>query len=155
MKRSSSTSGFILPVTVFLLFVCSVAIAAVLGYVAFTTRMTAVHLGNSVCRLAAQSAIEAAKSEIYNTFYQYSGDSAVRIGTMTGTAFGWVVIPEGCVKLGNSCFADCSGLLLVSIPDSVAVIGDNAFGSGVILLTADDSDAAAWADANGIVHFSP
>ncbi len=89
MKRSSSISGFVLPVTVFLLFLCSVAMAAVLGYVAFTTRMTAVHLGNSVCRLAAQSAIEAAKSEIYNTFYQYSGGSSVRIGTMTGTAFDW------------------------------------------------------------------
>ena len=81
--------GFVLPVTVFLLFICSVAISAVLGYVAFTSRMTAVHLGNSVCRLAAQSAIEAAKREIYSTFYQYSGGSAVRIGTMTGTAFDW------------------------------------------------------------------
>ena len=89
MKRTSSIRGFVLPVTVFLLFICSVAISAVLGYVAFTTRMTAVHLGNSVCRLAAQSAIEAAKSEIYSTFYQYSGGSAVRIGTMTGTAFDW------------------------------------------------------------------
>ena len=89
MKRSSSINGFILPITVFLLFICSVALAAVLGYVAFTTRITAVHLGNSVCRLAAQSAIEAAKSEIYNTFYQYSGGSSVRIGTMTGTAFDW------------------------------------------------------------------
>ena len=89
MKRSSSIRGFVLPVTVFLLFICSVALAAVLGYVAFTTRMTAVHLGNSVCRLAAQSAIETVKSEIYNTFYQYSGGSAVRIGTMTGAAFDW------------------------------------------------------------------
>ena len=89
MKSPSSRHGFVLPVTVFLLFICSVALAAVLGYVAFTTRMTAVHLGNSVCRLAAQSAIEAAKNEIYNTFYQYSGGSAVRISTMTGTAFNW------------------------------------------------------------------
>ena len=89
MKRSSSTNGFVLPITVFLVFICSVALAAVMGYVAFTTRMTAVHLGNTVCRLAAQSAIEAAKSQIYSTFYQYSGGSAVRIGTMTGTAFDW------------------------------------------------------------------
>ena len=93
MKRTSSIRGFVLPVTVFLLFICSVAISAVLGYVAFTTRMTAVHLGNSVCRLAAQSAIESAKNAIYNTFYQYSGGSAVRIGMMTGTTFEWFNTP--------------------------------------------------------------
>ena len=76
MKRSSSIRGFVLPVTVFLLFICSVALAAVLGYVAFTTRMTAVHRGNSICRFAAQSAIEAAKRDIYKAFYSYSGSTA-------------------------------------------------------------------------------
>ena len=89
MKKISPKFGFILPTAICLLFVCSLAIAAVLSYVSFTTRMTAIHLGNSVCRLAAQSAIEAAKRDIYKAFYAYSGGSSVRIGTMTGTAFDW------------------------------------------------------------------
>ena len=87
--RRRNPDGFILPTAIILLAVCSLAISAVLGYVAFTTRMTDVHLGNSVCRLAAQSAIESAKRDIYKTFYNYSGGSSVRIGTMTGTAFDW------------------------------------------------------------------
>jgi len=88
MKRRN-TYGFILPTAIFLLAVCTLTLAVVIGYVAFTTRMTDIHLGNSVCRLAAQSAIEAAKRDIYKTFYNYSGGSSVRIGTMTGTAFDW------------------------------------------------------------------
>ena len=60
-KKISPRHGFILPTAIILMFVCSLAIAAVLSYVSFTTRMTAVHLGNSACRFAAQSAIESAK----------------------------------------------------------------------------------------------
>ena len=89
MNRRRSQSGFVLPMTLILLVVSSLALTAIMGYVAFTTRMTAIHLGNTRCRLAAQSAIEMAKSEIYRAFYQYSGGSSVRIGTMNGNAFNW------------------------------------------------------------------
>ena len=88
MKKHVSKCGFILPTAIVLLAVCTIAIGAVLSYVSFTTRMTAIHLGNSVCRLAAQSAIEAAKRDIYKTFYSYSGSSA-RVGLMSGYAFNW------------------------------------------------------------------
>ena len=88
MKENSPRHGFILPTAICLLFVCSLAIAAVLSYVSFTTRMTAVHLGNSACRFAAQSAIESAKSDIYRAFYSYSGSTA-RVGLMSGNAFSW------------------------------------------------------------------
>jgi hypothetical protein len=74
---------------IILLLAGSLAVASVFGYVVFTARMTDIHLGNSICRLAAQSAIEAAKRDIYKAFYNYSGGSSVRIGTMTGTAFNW------------------------------------------------------------------
>ena len=111
MKRTGR-HGFILPMAVILLAVTSLILAAVMGYVAFTTRMTDVHLGNSVCRLAAQSAIEAAKRDIYKAFYAYSGGSSVRIGTMTGTAFDWfdnlstlnnLVVPPGGTTNINGC----------------------------------------------------
>ena len=88
-EKHRNAGGFVLPMAIILLAVSTITLAALMGYVSFTTRMTAIHLGNSVCRLAAQSAIEAAKSEIYRTFYAYSGGSSVRIGTMTGTAFNW------------------------------------------------------------------
>ena len=88
MKKTSPKYGFILPTAIILMFVCSLAIAAVLSYVSFTTRMTAVHRGNSICRFAAQSAIEAAKRDIYKAFYAYSGSSA-RVGLMSGYAFNW------------------------------------------------------------------
>ena len=88
MKKISPHNGFILPTAIFLLVVCSLAIAAVLSYVSFTTRMTSIHCGNSVCRFAAQSAIEAAKRDIYRAFYTYSGSTA-RVGLMSGNAFNW------------------------------------------------------------------
>ena len=88
MKKTSPKYGFILPTAIILMFVCSIAIAAVLSYVSFTTRMTAVHLGNSACRFAAQSAIESAKQRIYKGFYSYSGSTA-RVGLMSGNAFSW------------------------------------------------------------------
>ncbi len=103
MKRDSSQNGFILPTTIFLLVVCSIAILSVLSYVSFTTRMTSIHLGNSICRLAAQSAIESAKRNIYRTFYAYSGGSSVRIGTMTGNAFNWFdTYSQGTGPVGSS-----------------------------------------------------
>ena len=103
MKRDSSQNGFILPTTIFLLVVCSIAILSVLSYVSFTTRMTSIHLGNSICRLAAQSAIESAKRDIYRTFYAYSGGSSVRIGTMTGNAFNWFdTYSQGTGPVGSS-----------------------------------------------------
>ena len=81
--------GFILPLTIILLVICSLALGIALKYMSFATQMTRVYLNDSVCRLAAQSAIESAKRDIYKAFYAYSGGSSVRIGTMTGTAFDW------------------------------------------------------------------
>lgn len=88
MNKISPRHGFILPTAICLMLVCSLMIAAVISYVSFTTRMTAIHLGNSVCRFAAQSAIESAKRDIYKAFYAYSGRTA-RVGLMSGNAFSW------------------------------------------------------------------
>ena len=85
----NSKHGFILPLTIILLVICSLALGIALKYMSFATQMTRVYLNDSVCRLAAQSAIESAKRDIYKAFYAYSGGSSVRIGTMTGTAFDW------------------------------------------------------------------
>ena len=81
--------GFVLPTTIFLVFVCAISLAAVFSYVSFTTRMTQIHLGNSHCRLAAQSVIEVMKRDVYKSFYSYTGGGAIKIGLLSGVAFQW------------------------------------------------------------------
>ena len=81
-------NGFVLPMAIILLFVASVVIAAVLSYAAFTTRITDIHLGNTICRLAAQSAIEEAKINIQSNFSNYAVSSAnQQIDLLTGRTF--------------------------------------------------------------------
>ena len=38
-----------------------------------------------------------------------------------------LIIPEGCVSIGRSIFWKCKGLKKVEIPESVKIIGNNAF----------------------------
>ena len=79
-------AGFILPMAIILTSVCAISLAAVFSYVSFTTRMTQVHLGNTQCRLAAQSAIENAKEAVFKAFYSYttSGNGTIKIGLING-----------------------------------------------------------------------
>ena len=82
-------AGFILPMAIILTSVCAISLAAVFSYVSFTTRMTQVHLGNTQCRLAAQSAIESAKEAVFKAFYSYttSGNGTIKIGLINGNSF--------------------------------------------------------------------
>ena len=91
MNRSAlqKRAGFVLATTVFLTAICALTLLAVFSYVAFTTRMTQIHLGNTQCRLAAQSAIEVIKKDVYKNFYSYTGGGAIKIGLLSGTAFQW------------------------------------------------------------------
>lgn len=88
MKLGPS-KGFVLPTTLIMLLVCTILLGAVIGYVSNATRQTSILAGNSVCRLAAQSALEDAKTTIYNAFFSYSGGSMVKVGLMTGQSFDW------------------------------------------------------------------
>ena len=88
-RPHNSKSGFVLMMTILLVGVCSIALAAVYTYVSFTTRMTQIHLGNSQCRLAAQSVIEITKKDVHNAFYQHSGRGAGQLGLLSGSAFEW------------------------------------------------------------------
>ena len=38
-----------------------------------------------------------------------------------------ISIPDGMISLGAGCFANCSGLTSISIPDSITSLGDNCF----------------------------
>ncbi|MCQ2390243.1 MAG: hypothetical protein MJ240_02365 [Kiritimatiellae bacterium] len=101
-------AGFILPMAIILTSVCAISLAAVLSYVSFTTRMTQVHLGNTQCRLAAQSAIETAKEAVFKAFYSYttSGNGTIKIGLINGNSFedwfGNSTTPRNTIGTGNT-----------------------------------------------------
>ena len=64
--------------------VCAIVLGGVLGYVSHATRLTAVHVGNNACRLAAQGEIELAKSAINDAFNR----AIARRGRIVGGSMG-------------------------------------------------------------------
>jgi len=68
-----------------------------------------------------------------------------------GGAFAAVQIPEGANEIGKRAFADCKGLVQISIPDSVTTIADDAFEgcSTVLFICSEGSAAQLYADAKG------
>ena len=72
--------------------VCAIVLGGVLGYISSATRMTAMHLGNSVCRLAAQSEIELAKATVNDAFNRANVGAHNIVGGSVGNsicAFDW------------------------------------------------------------------
>ena len=72
--------------------VSALVLGGVLGYVSSATRMTAIHLGNSACRLAAQGEIELAKTAVNEAFNNSIARGAHIIGGSVGStvcAFDW------------------------------------------------------------------
>lgn len=72
--------------------VCALVLAGVLGYVSSATRMTALHAGNSICRLAAQGEIELAKAAVNEAFNNSIARGAHIIGGSLGNSvcsFDW------------------------------------------------------------------
>lgn len=65
-----------------------------------------------------------------------------------------VILPGGLTEIGEKAFSGCSRLEAVAIPDDVCVIPRNAFAGSALrmVVCSDDSYAAAWADANMIIH---
>ena len=72
--------------------VCALVLAGVLGYVSSATRMTALHAGNNICRLAAQGEIELAKAAVNEAFNNSIARGAHIIGGSLGNSvcsFDW------------------------------------------------------------------
>ena len=63
-----------------------------------------------------------------------------------------IVLPEGLVSIGSRAFADCEGLLIISIPESVTEISEDAFEgcANLTIVCKKDSTAEAFALAQGI-----
>ena len=92
MNATTSRRGFILPTTIVMVAIASIVIAAVGGYVAQAARMTRIHRARSRCRLAAQSAVEQAKSEVQAGFAKYvggSGGASIKIDPRQADVYNW------------------------------------------------------------------
>ena len=91
MSGGSSRPGFALPFALVTMAVSAIAIAALGGYAAFSSRMTRYHIAHSRCRLAAQSAIEQAKVDVANAFDRYVGEVAptVKITPVRTDVYRW------------------------------------------------------------------
>ena len=70
-----------------------------------------------------------------------------------GICANYVTVPDSCTSIGDYAFYG-SKIWEITIPDSVTDIGDHALDGnpGVLVLTPEDSPAAAWADSHGINH---
>ena len=64
MKAFRYSSGFALVTTIVMTGVAAILVAGVIGYVSWTVRSAAIYTGRDVCRLAAQSEIEVAKTVV-------------------------------------------------------------------------------------------
>ena len=92
MPMRTCRKGVVLITVLILTGVCAIVLGGVIGYVSGATRMTSVHLGNSICRLAAQSEIELAKAAINDAFNRSIARGAHVIGGTLGStvcAFDW------------------------------------------------------------------
>ena len=92
MNMTTSRRGFILPTTIVMVTIASIVIAAVGGYVAQASRMTRIHRARNRCRLAAQSAVEQAKSEVQAGFQKYvggSGGASIKIDPRQADVYNW------------------------------------------------------------------
>lgn len=94
MKTFRCSSGFALVTTVMMTGVAAILFAGVIGYVSWVVRATAIYTGRDICRLAAQSEIEAAKT-IVNAAFIKSIERSARIiggdtiGSSSVSSFDW------------------------------------------------------------------
>lgn len=89
-----SRNGAALMTVIVLTGAVMIMLGGVFGYVVFAQRATAIAVGRDVCRLAAQSEIELAKSAIFYRFQLSLNRSArivggTAIGTSTASSFDW------------------------------------------------------------------
>ena len=77
MKGRRSSEGFVLVFSLVLALCAGLILAGTLGYVSYAARQSAVSATRSCCRLAAMSAIEKVKNDVYLTFKRRNGDRSV------------------------------------------------------------------------------
>ncbi len=77
MMDRRSSKGFVLVFSLVLSFCAGVILVGVLGYVSFAARQSSISAARSSCRLAAMSAIEKVKEDVYLAFKRRNGNRSV------------------------------------------------------------------------------
>ena len=77
MKDRRSSSGFVFIFSLILAFCAGVILAGTIGYVSFAARRSSISAARSSCRLAAMSAIEKVKNDVYLAFKKRMGNKSV------------------------------------------------------------------------------
>ena len=77
MKDRHSSRGFVLVFSLVLALCAGIILAGTLGYVSYAARQSAIQTAKSCCRLAAMSAVEKVKEDVYLTFKQRNGNRSV------------------------------------------------------------------------------
>ena len=77
MKGRRSSSGFVFIFSLILAFCAGVILAGTIGYVSFAARRSSISAARSSCRLAAMSAIEKVKNDVYLAFKKRMGNKSV------------------------------------------------------------------------------
>ena len=77
MKGRHSSRGFVLVFSLVLALCAGIILAGTLGYVSFAARRSAVAAAQSSCRLAAMSAIEKVKADVFLAFKRRNGNRSV------------------------------------------------------------------------------
>ena len=77
MKSRRPSEGFVLVFSLVLALCAGLILAGTLGYVSYTARQSAAAAARSSCRLAAMSALEKVKDDVYRTFKARNGNRSV------------------------------------------------------------------------------
>ncbi len=102
----AAAGGFALVFSLVALVLVTCLTAALFSMVSSASRATAIYVGRSRCRLAAQSAIEWAKLGVNAAFEKHTGKntSAVRIGPKSSTAYTWFNASAGSRTIGSGAY---------------------------------------------------
>ena len=100
MKDRRSSEGFVLVFSLVLALCVGVILAGTLGYVSYAARQSAVSAARSCCRLAAMSAIEKVKEDVYLAFKRRTGNKSV-LGTHV---YDWFTTGWSATGLGSDSF---------------------------------------------------
>ena len=100
MNARRSTEGFVLVFSLVIALCVGVILAGTLGYVSYAARQSAAAAARSSCRLAAMSAIEKVKDDVYRAFKRRNGNKSV----LGSSVYNWFTTGWSATSVGSDGF---------------------------------------------------